>query len=296
VKALFFSKDISVFTEITDNIGEIQAWVVMWVLAWAIWMVCKVITWYAAVGNGRGPNLRTAAIAYFLGWPGMDPRPFVHRENPRSCGPALNNSRQWCGAVGTTLIGAAVIWLVARRIMPISPFAAGWAGMIGTAMLLHFGLFRLIALFWRACGVMVEPIMREPARATSLADFWHRWNRGFRDLAYRLIFLPLHRRIGVVGATFATFFFSGIVHDVVISVPSRAGFGLPTLYFLLQGLGVILEKSPAARRCPKSLLRAFMYVTVIAPMGLLFHPPFVRNVYLPFLGAIGALNTNGGFQ
>jgi hypothetical protein len=142
---------------------------------------------------------------------------------------------------------------------------------------------------------MVEPIMREPARATSLADFWHRWNRGFRDLAYRLIFLPLHRRIGVVGATFATFFFSGIVHDVVISVPSRAGFGLPTLYFLLQGLGVILEKSPAARRCPKSLLRAFMYVTVIAPMGLLFHPPFVRNVYLPFLGAIGALSTNGRF-
>src|SRR5439155_22786219 len=136
-------------------------------------------------------------------------------------------------------------------------------------------------------GVAVEPIMQHPLGATSLADFWGRWNRGFRDLAFRLIFRPLHRRIGVVGATLATFLFSGLVHDLVISVPARGGYGLPTLYFLIQGIGVVFEKSSIGRKTHPLILRALLYVILLAPLGLLFHSAFVYRVFVPFIVTIG---------
>jgi alginate O-acetyltransferase complex protein AlgI len=159
--------------------------------------------------------------------------------------------------------------------------------MIGLVLLLHFGLFDLLGLAWRAAGVRVEPIMRQPMSAKSLSDFWSRWNRGFRDLAFRQIFRPLQRRIGSAWATLATFAFSGVLHDLVISVPARTGFGLPTLYFLIQAAGVLFEKSSPGRRIHPVARCAMMYVVLIAPLGLLFHPPFVRRVFVPFLIAIG---------
>jgi alginate O-acetyltransferase complex protein AlgI len=129
--------------------------------------------------------------------------------------------------------------------------------------------------------------MQHPLRATTLADFWGRWNRAFRDLAFRLIFRPLHRRIGVASATLATFGFSGLVHDLVISVPARGGYGLPTLYFLIQGIGIVFEKSAIGRRTHPLILRALLYVTLLAPLGLLLHSAFVYRVVVPFLIAIG---------
>lgn len=178
---------------------------------------------------------------------------------------------------------------IAVHLVSTRAFLAGWVGMIGTVLFLHFGLFDLIALAWRTRGVPVEPIMQHPLRAKTLADFWGRWNRAFRDLAFRLIFRPLHRRIGVVGATLATFIFSGLVHDLVISLPARGGYGLPTLYFLIQGLGVVFEKSAIGRRTHLLILRALLYVTLLAPLGLLLHPAFIHRVFVPFLVAIGGV-------
>jgi hypothetical protein len=283
----FFSNRVSVITEITVlsaffavAIVLSSGWVQMWLLALGVWMIFKLLAWHRST-RGHGT---LAAKARFFCWPGMDAGPFLR---PGVVLPHIA-LRQWTIPIIRLTLGAALIWGVAGFAAPVHPLLAGWIGMIGSIFLLHFGVFHLIALLWRARGVAVKPIMQRPLAAATLSDFWSRWNHGFRDFAYPFIFRPLHRRLGVAGATYVTFLFSGLVHDLVISIPARGGYGLPTLYFLFQAAGVLFEKSPAARFVHPIIRRALMHVTLIAPLGLLFHRDFVLRVFVPFLHAISA--------
>jgi hypothetical protein len=65
---------------------------------------------------------------------------------------------------------------------------------------------------------------------------------------------------------------------LLLSVPARGGYGLPTLYFAVQALGVLLERRRRSR-----LLAALV---VALPLPLLFHATFLREVLLPFLEVI----------
>jgi hypothetical protein len=252
----------------------------MWLLAFAVWLICKGVTWNLTK-KGTGSLLR--AWSYFVGWPGMDPAPFCNIDpRPIPAKKAKPADACWRYAVIRTICGAVFTYVATQTVLR-HRYAAAWLGMIATVLLLHFGLFDLLAIAWRARGIPVEPIMQHPMRATSLADFWSRWNRGFRDLAFKLIFRPLHRRVGIVIATLATFLFSGLVHDLVISVPAHGGYGLPTIYFLIQGFGILFEKSAIGRHTHPKLIRTLMYVALIAPLPLLFHRPFIENVYVPFV-------------
>ena len=135
--------------------------------------------------------------------------------------------------------------------------------------------------------------MRAPAAATSLSAFWgERWNRGFNELAHELIFRKTLRRLGVAWAMLLVFLASGLLHDLVISLPAGAWFGLPTAYFVLQGIGVLIERSRLGRRAGLNRGAAgwvFMFVFIAGPAYWLFHEPFIINVMNPFLEAIGAL-------
>jgi len=164
---------------------------------------------------------------------------------------------------------------------------------VGLILVLHFGLFQMVALSWPGFGVAAEPIMRSPLRSTSLGEFWgKRWNLGFRQLAHELIFRPASRELKAGTAGVLVFAVSGLIHDLVISLPSRAGFGLPTLSFLLQGAGVTIERSRVGQSIGLARgLRGWCFMTVflIAPAFWLFHPWFVLRVIVPFMRAIGAL-------
>ncbi len=119
--------------------------------------------------------------------------------------------------------------------------------MVGLIMMLHFGLFALLALAWQRLGRQAPPLMRQPLLASSPSDFWgRRWNTAFHDLVATCLLPPLRRRFGLAGATMLIFVFSGLVHDLVISVPAGGGYGLPTLYFVLQGGAILLERSRTA--------------------------------------------------
>jgi hypothetical protein len=134
--------------------------------------------------------------------------------------------------------------------------------------------------------------MRSPFLATSLAEFWSaRWNTAFHLLAQDVAFRPLARRRGPTGATIGVFLISGLVHEAVISLPARGGFGLPTAYFVLQGLGVLAERARCGRRLGLGRgLRGWLFALICAagPAFWLFHPPFIHRVILPMLQAIGA--------
>ena len=180
-------------------------------------------------------------------------------------------------------LGAVLLFGVAR--FANQPLLAGWIGMIGMILILHFGLFHLLAIGWHAAGIDVKPIMEAPLHSRSVSEFWgRRWNVAFNRLALDFIFRPLARRHGTRMATLAAFLVSGVIHELVISLPAAAGYGLPAAYFLLQGMGILTE-----RALPQIRGRIFTIIIIAVPAFWLFHPPFVRNVILPFMKAIGAL-------
>jgi hypothetical protein len=165
--------------------------------------------------------------------------------------------------------------------------------MTGLVLFLHFGLFGLLRLGWQRRGVPVTPIMQAPLLARSLADFWGaRWNTAFSRLARKFIVCPLSPWLGVAWTVMLVYFVSGLVHEVVISVPAGAGFGLPTAYFLLQGAATLFERSSFGRRLGlgRGLRgRLFTLGTVAGPAFWLFHPAFVENVFLPMLRSLRGL-------
>jgi hypothetical protein len=265
----------------------LPSWVFMWTLSFAIFVSLKWLTWWRARTRVSHPAWRS--IAYLLAWPGMDADAFLDA-NQRVPPPP---STTWLWATLETALGAILLWIVARSLPGGEPLLRGWTGMLGLILLLHFGSFQLIALVWQTFGVKANPIMSAPLRSTSLAEFWgKRWNLGFRQLSYELIFRPLHRTLGAEAAGLLVFLVSGLIHDLIISLPARAGYGLPTAYFLLQGTGITIEHTRFGKRLG---LRQgvqgwlFMAVFVTGPVFWLFHPWFVLRVILPFMQAIHAL-------
>jgi alginate O-acetyltransferase complex protein AlgI len=164
--------------------------------------------------------------------------------------------------------------------------------MLGLILVLHFGIFHLLSLVWRVAGISAQPIMQHPLESKSLSEFWgKRWNLGFRQLSHGWIFAPLRKHFGIAFATLAAFVASGLVHDLVISVPARGGYGLPTTYFFAQGIGVLIERSKLGVKI--GLTRGatgwlWMAIFTAAPAYFLFHPWFAMRVMVPFLRAIGA--------
>ncbi len=291
--------------------AHLPAWGVCWGLAFAIYVGCKWLTWWDARRLARTASLGRN-LGCLLAWPGMDAKAFLgpktEDRNPKTEITATTHGRaaaaslgfrfsdfgfQWLAAALKTAIGLGLVFVVARQVPAAQPLLAGWIVMIGLILTLHFGLFHLLALAWRRSGVDAVPLMHSPALSTSLADFWGaRWNLAFRDLSYAYLFRPLRRPLGVAGASVTTFLVSGLVHDLLISFPAGAGYGGPTLFFLLQAAGMLFERSAIGRslglgRGVKGWL--FTLLLTIGPAYWLFHPAFVMRVIVPMAQALGAL-------
>src|SRR5437764_471485 len=120
---------------------------------------------------------------------------------------------------------AIAIWAVPRWLPTNSPtWLRAWTGMVGFSLFIHFGLFDLMAAFWRTMGIPVGKLFSNPWRSVSLTDFWsNRWNRSFSEFSRNMVFWPLARYWGARWASFAVFVFSGFVHEIMITAPARGG-------------------------------------------------------------------------
>jgi hypothetical protein len=263
-----------------------QPWACMWALLLAVFVGLKWLTWWHDRLTVR--HSAASTVAYLLAWPGMDARAFFSRGNVRKPKPM-----DWFFAFCKVALGIVLMWGCVRQIPASHPFFRGWLGIIAFMLILHFGLLEAIALAWQSAGVRVEAIMQLPLFSESLSEFWgKRWNNAFRHLSHEFIFQPLCRRIGAHWALLLVFLFSGLLHDLTISIPARAGYGLPTAYFVLQGAAILLERSRLGRSLRLDHgFTGWAYMTLIAggPVYWLFHPPFMHVVALPFMHAIRAL-------
>lgn len=259
-------------------------WAVMWALAALIFAACKWLTWLPT------PAPAWRHTAYLLAWPGLDAWAFLDtRPLPLARRPGTG---EWAFATAKAATGAALIWGAVPLVPAHLPLLRGWVGMAGLIFVLHFGTFHLLSCVWRTAGVDAKPLMNWPAAAAGVSDFWgRRWNTAFRDLTHRFLFRPLASRLGPRAGAAAGFLFSGLVHDLVISAPAGGGYGWPTLYFALQGIGLLAERSKFGKAVGLGAGwsgRVFAAAVVVGPVYGLFHPPFVLGVVLPFLKALGA--------
>jgi len=236
--------------------------------------------------RARGmPALSFAAwLGFSVAWLGMSPRVFTsYGSAPLEDARSMLRRGAVCFAIGAGFVGLARgVWIATE-----SQFAATVPLLIGLSLLLHFGIGTFLAGAWRQCGVPVSAVFQAPLRSTSLAEFWsRRWNLGFSEMTAMLIYRPLSARVGRSAALIAGFVWSGLLHEMAISVPVRAGFGLPSLYFLLHGGLVWVERrlSKAGHPLSAGWGRAWSLLWVSMPLPLLFHPPFLSGVVWPLIG------------
>jgi predicted DCC family thiol-disulfide oxidoreductase YuxK/uncharacterized membrane protein len=262
-------------------------WEFMWVMAFALYAGCKWLTLCEVVRRRLNPGI-LRSLGYLLAWPGMDAANFLDRRNI----PTKPRGREWIVALAKTIFGGILLWCIIRMEVGDYPMLAGWTGLIGAIFILHFGLFHVLALVWRRAGVNATPLMDKPVLAHSLSEFWgRRWNTAFNELAFKFTFCPFTRLTGPTLAMLLAFGLSGLIHELVISVPARGGYGLPTAYFLTQGFGVIAERSQRGRWLGLGHgVRGWLFTLLVTagPAFWLFHPPFIKNVILPMFKAIGA--------
>ena len=236
----------------------------------------KIVT--LALARAEGVVLGRKATVEFFGWPGMRPSLFARRrviDTRAAAAIAMKGAR-------AMLIGSA-LFVIARFVATLAiqhkDVIVTIIALPALSLMLHFGLFDLVAGFYRWRGVPVDKLFRAPLRARSLSEFWsRRWNIGFSEMIALVVHRPL-RRAGENVALAGSFLASGLLHELAISVPVNAGYGLPTAYFLLHGALVAFERKMA--RPPGHVWTIFW---LAAPMPLLFHPPFLRGVIWPLVG------------
>ena len=248
-------------------------WAVMWGTGVVVFFAVKAAT--AMTASGWTPS---KLALYVTQAPTLDPRPVVERGEPWADG------RWWTAFVG--IASAVVVWSVlVPACRHVSDWLAGLAVMAGVVCGLHFGAFRLITAVLNRLGYAVRPVMQQPWKSRSLAEFWgRRWNTAFRDAASLLVVRPLRRRLPARWITAVVFLASGVIHDVVMSA-AAGGWGRPTAYFLIQAVGVAVQRTRPARRVGLADgLRGTLFTAawVLLPLPLLFHRPFCAEVMLPF--------------
>lgn len=161
--------------------------------------------------------------------------------------------------------------------------------MIGLSLILHFGVLAMSAGAWRLFGVRTYYLFKSPLKSTSLNEFWgKRWNIAFSEMTSITVFRPLKKIAGAKTAFVAAFLFSGLLHEMAISLPVNKGFGLPLLYFVIQAVVMMLEEFLSTKNITffkeGYMAKLWVYFWIIAPAPILFHTHFVKEIIWPLAG------------
>lgn len=225
-------------------------------------------------------------------WVGMRPGPFAAGGPPLpGAGRLVRQGTLRLAAGGGVLVLARLFWVHRPPTMAEgdAAYLATLLALPGLSLVLHFGVLDIQAGLWRRAGVDCRPLFRSPLHSRSLTEFWgRRWNLAFSEMTAVAVYRPVAARLGRPAATAVAFVFSGLLHELALSVPVRAGYGWPLLYFLLHGSLVLVERRWQRLGRPVEryglLARVWTLGWLALPLPLLFHPYFLRGVVAPLLG------------
>ena len=233
-------------------------------------------------------------LAFAAGWAGMQPQAFETLFGKALPGGWLLIKK----GIGRILIGLLLIALAhftAEAAMCNHIITNGLL-LVGLSLILHFGILSVSAGTWRFLGADTYPLFRQPAKSNSLAEFWgRRWNLAFIEMLSIAVLRPLKTKIGNTTAVLLSFLLSGLLHEIAITLPVNAGFGGPTIYFIIQGCAVVAEKKMEKQNFGLSkntlLVKLWLFFWLIAPIHFLFPDPFIEQIVWPMANLNPMLNT-----
>jgi len=240
-----------------------------------------------AIVTRRSSLVGTNAVGrtlFWTVWPGFDATPFAERRQARTVdvhGPI---------AQGATLmfLGMSALGALAVLEGSIGDTVLGWLGIGALLLTVHFGYSDVLTGLMRRAGFPVRRLFDDPLKSRTLGEFWsRRWNVAFVEMD-RALFLPLFRSwLGKRVAVFGVFALSGVLHELAISYPAGGGWGLPLVYFGIEGLLTAVERPLHIRRWPHLAARAWTIVGVLAPLPLLFNTSFRTELVVPLIRNLG---------
>lgn len=195
-------------------------------------------------------------------------------------------------ALGVVLLNFILLLAAAfalTRLSGVSGIARYLAGTVCVAAvaLAAFEVFSgLVNAVYRAVGIDVPAVQRNPIASRSLAEFWgQRWNRVVGGWLREFVFEPLarrrHPRLGLAAAFAA----SGAMHSwLIIGLGIGAALQMGA-YFVVQGAALFLEARLGVRRAPPAMGRLWTIVVLVAPLPLLFGPwlQAIEHEFMPLL-------------
>lgn len=210
---------------------------------------------------------RLGILVYLLAWPGISVAGFTERRDvdPKTGSRFLES---WLSFIGGLAILVSVSLIGRGESTPLN-----YVALFSILLIIHLGLVEVMADGLRLLGYSPRSLFDRPFLADSLRDFWSlRWNRAFVDMNKIFIMTPLRGQLPVGLLTFSIFAVSGVLHELGISYADGVSWGFPLIYFVVQGIGMELEKH-------WKLPRILVWAWIILPLPLLFTPSFT-NLFL----------------
>jgi hypothetical protein len=222
-------------------------------------------------------NVSSARSLRFLLSPMLAPNS-LERARPLSALPAYLLRGAAC--LGALLLFYWAYWKVVNafhlRGVALSYLSAG-----GVLLMTETIAF-IVILLWLPSGRLLPVPHHNPFAARTVGDFrGRRWDLWMSDWFRFAMFTPMRRR--PVLAVWLVFFVSGVLHEYVLNltlwiVTGRKLFGSMMLYFLLQGAGVLAERS-FLKEQPRAN-RLFTWLVVLGPAPLVLHESMLRALHL----------------
>ena len=138
-----------------------------------------------------------AWFAWAATWPGMAPELFARRSPDRAQNIAEARNLLSRGVV-RLLLGALLmfcahnVWFYSKSLL-----LGTMVGLPGISLVLHFGLFNIVAGCWRLFGFPTYVLFPAPLVSYSLSEFWgKRWNLPFTEMIQRGVYRPLSSVLG----------------------------------------------------------------------------------------------------
>ncbi len=231
-------------------------------------------------------------LAFMLGWFGTRGSIFAKSQSiDLASAVALTLHALKCTVIGFVFLAIARVIVYEQAVLDygLTQVGATVSALIGISLVFHFGFINLVAAFWQSDGINCQPLFKAPLYALTLQEFWSkRWNLAFSEMVAIAVYRPLTSKIGRYPALLVGFVFSGLLHELAVSLPVHAGYGLPMLYFILQGLAVLAERLLKQRgfdlRLHPIIGRVWLISWLVLPLPLLFHRYFLSGVIWPLIG------------